>query len=217
MKEKSPIKAQARWKLIVSDGPYAGEYPTVVEGVSGDRKSVTVGMPISKGEVVPLPVGTRVRVHQSGQAVYVFDTVVTGHTKDAVPLLIVKAPDKITRIQRRNYVRMTMSAGVPLEIMEPDGTANAFGEVRLVDLSAGGVGIVSRREIAKGTVVRLVIPFLEKRIVGEVVRVRPNGLPESPVDYSIGVRFTGMDDGEATRITRMIFQEQMNLRRRGLV
>ncbi len=216
MSGKHPVKTQARWKICVPDGPYAGEYPTVVEAVSEKDRSVAVGMPIARGEVVPIPVGTRVRVEQSGQAVYIFETVVTAHRDEGAPLLVVKVPEKYTRVQRRMYVRMSMTTRARVEIIGKNGDAQAFEEMQVSDLSAGGVGLISPKPMGKGTLIRLIIPSLDLNTMGEVVRVIPNGPENSPIDYSVGVKFVQLSEGEATRITKMIFQEQLNLRRRGL-
>jgi len=211
------IRDRSRWRIFVMDGPYAGEYPSVVDGVSDDGKTVAVGMPFFRAEAVPIPVGTRVYVQQIGGAMYEFETVVAAHRPGAIPLLIMKMPDRVKRVQRRNHFRMDMTIGIVVEIIERDGSITLLKNARLRDLSAGGVGLLSKTTLQRGTIVRVSLPFLEKKALGEVVRVRPNGPEDTPASYCIGIRFVGPGNRQTTRITRVIFEEQMDLRRRGLL
>ncbi|NPV71253.1 MAG: hypothetical protein HPY55_11525 [Firmicutes bacterium] len=217
MSEKHPIRPGSLWRITVRGGRHQGAYPTVVEWVSNEDRAVGVGMPIRRGRFVAIPRGTAVHVMQDGEPAYTFDTVVEGFRDDGAPVLIVKYPEKMDKIQRRSFVRVPVTAKATVAVIRPDGTAGRRVDVNLKDISAGGVGFVSKEAFNTGDVVHMLVPSFEVRAFAEVIRVENLHPVGSPQHYVIGVRFRGIPEREIARMTRRIFHEQLVLRRKGLV
>ncbi|MCR4399078.1 MAG: PilZ domain-containing protein, partial [Firmicutes bacterium] len=155
-------------------------------------------------------------VRQFGSAVYEFDSEVVGCRGDSVPALIVKMPREFFRIQRRRHFRLRVAAEARVEVIADGAAGRSLGTVKICDLSAGGVGFFTRNPVAAGTRLRISIPSLGLTTAGEVVRVVDGGGVGSGSDYLVGAKFLDLTEEETTRITRLIFKEQMNLRRKGL-
>ncbi|MCU9613725.1 flagellar brake domain-containing protein [Caldibacillus lycopersici] len=77
--------------------------------------------------------------------VYQFTTHVAGRVHDGIPLLLIKKPDpaEITKIQRREFVRVARAVDVAIYPME--GDMQLFQSIT-EDISAGGASIIVPKE-----------------------------------------------------------------------
>jgi len=229
--KKEPIQPGCLWKIIVIDGPCAGIYPTTVDAV--DEGTVTVAMPIVKGAFVKIPPGTPVQVEQLGAVGYSFESVVLRETYSGVPLLVLKKPTAMKRVQRRGFVRLPTFSKCRFCVLEqePPGGGKAepltgrelsresekMCEARVCDVSGGGLGLFVRRPIDVGSRMRVFVPGFGIDAIAEVVWVVPCSEEEKEKGFRVGVRFVGMSESERTRIVGLIFKEQIRLRKMGLL
>lgn len=102
-----------------------------------DEHSLALERPVGEAEEMRLSAGDLVTIQYTsdGGVQNLLTTEVTGFRNDGVPLVIMKKPDpkSITRIQRRNYVR------VPTELEVAVKTAEESFTTVTEDLSGGGI------------------------------------------------------------------------------
>lgn len=216
--------------LRLRSGPWAGLYPTYVEGL--DASSLSVAQPMFGAELVPLPVNEEVYVEWvEGGERFAFPTYVIGHAKQVVPIVTLARPkpDVVQRHQQRDYVRLDATlpmayAALPEPGEEVPDAPAAEGEPeplqylgsRTLDISGNGAQIVTHQVLPVGCklVMKLDLQGEELEIGAEVVRLADQ--PGS-TEARLGVRFTEMSERDRERIVRFIFNEQRSRRQKGLL
>ena len=99
---------------VVSEKEYEGTYLCKIEDIE-NKKELHISLPIEKGNIIPLRVGTHVIINITEKdGVYSFGENIIRRVTTPYPHFIINYPKKINRIQRRNYVRMLLN--VPVEI-----------------------------------------------------------------------------------------------------
>ncbi len=136
-------------------GDSLGGYACTV--VEADGHTVWIDLPIRRDGMLHLEVGrlVSVRFDRPNDAVYSFDTVVSDiRTDDRAPFGLA-APVTIGRRPHRNDARVPLVLDAHFEV---DGGPSGLAKV--VDLSAGGVGLICEEELAAGTLltVRCALP-----------------------------------------------------------
>ncbi len=131
--------------------------------------------------------------------------------RDRPPYVVAIRPaGDVEEIQRRNFVRARVEVPVVLEVLDP--TAEARGcagpyETVSVDLSAGGARLAPVEGLVGGVEVRvrLGLPSGEEVLDAEVL--------ESRADAFCRLRFLNVKEGTATRITKCVFDAELERRR----
>jgi c-di-GMP-binding flagellar brake protein YcgR len=103
-------------------------------------------------------------------------------TFEGGPALRLRLPESVLRLQRRNYFRVPTPIGRPLKVQMPHEAATPSGEMRVVDLSCGGVGIVTQPA-----------PQLEPGAILEDCRIELPGV--GPVTVSLEIRHVSVVPG----------------------
>lgn len=113
-----------------------------------DGHTIWVDLPIRRDTMLDLEVGqlVSVRFDRPGDAVYLFDTVVTGVREDDRAPFGLAVPVTIDRRAHRNDARVPLV--LDAELRFDDGTT---GTGKVVDLSAGGLALICHEELAEGT------------------------------------------------------------------
>ncbi len=194
-------------------------YRSRVEYVSDDR--LIVASPMKSGAIVPVRRGTVVKVtYTDNVAVYTFSSEVLSQNISGIPTLILDRPSDSKRIQRRNFVRLDTRLTVNLSLLNekyiPSGETIS---ATTVDISGGGMMFVCDTNMKVGDVLEAVINLSEKETVtaiGRIVRIVENP-PKSRNRYSAGFEFTIIEEAERDKIIRFIFNQQRELRRKGLL
>src|SRR5690606_1638095 len=79
--------------------------PSRVEGKSD--KYLYLAVPIRKGELVPLRIGSNIKVIFSKKnKTYAFETIITSRQREPLPVVEVEKPSYLIEIQRRSYFRL---------------------------------------------------------------------------------------------------------------
>jgi len=131
--------------------------------------------------------------------------------RDRAPYVVAIRPaGEVEEIQRRNFVRARVEVPVVLEVVDP--TAHASGckgtyESVSIDLSAGGARLAPVEGLVGGVEVRvrLGLPSGEAVVDAEVLESRPDGFCR--------LRFLDVKEGIATRITKCVFDAELERRR----
>lgn len=155
----------------------------------------------------------------ASSAVFLFRTEVTGRVKRNIPMLVLHDPglDNYVRVQRRKFVRVQKAIDVAIEIkgMPPFSSITE-------DVSAGGVAVVLPESVQIESLaeakVYAVIPsqHAEPRYIeadAELVRVHQN----EKSNRSLGsFQFKDIPYAEQQLLMRFCFEQQLQLRRKGL-
>lgn len=124
-----------------------------IEGVG--QESFQISVPMYKGSILPVSLGTRLVIFliHRGDA-YTFNTVVSGRLRDPIPLLTIRKPEAIQKIQRRFWVRMPVTLKVGFALENPDGVIEE-GSGQSIDLSGGGMLLLTDYDLQPGQVINL--------------------------------------------------------------
>ena len=179
-------------------------------------EEILVSLAVDASMLALLHGGTPVRVCYNGKrALYCFDTVVTRHVHEGIVLVGLECPRDINRLQRREFVRLCVS--LPVRCRE--SRQKEEFEARTVDLSGGGMALISSREIPVGCRLDVWIDLGEPGILpmkGEARWLERLDIGEQR-RYMVGVTFLETSEKTQDFITGFVFSEQARLRRLGLL
>ncbi|HEY8490780.1 MAG TPA: PilZ domain-containing protein [Dehalococcoidia bacterium] len=150
---------------------------------------------------------------------YFFDTHVLARDGDRDPFLTVDLPEEVQPLDDPRYFRVSA-------IIEPSRAAllDAAGQelrelaATVLDISGGGIQFVSPAELAQGDRVRVVLPLKEVGVIDTVVEV--TGARKGPTprgQYRLDARFSRLSEQQRDQIFRFLFQQQVELRKKGLL
>ena len=166
--------------------------------VEADGSTIWIDLPIRRDGMLHLERGqlVSVRFDRPGDAAYLFDTVVSDLRDDDHAPFGLAVPVTIDRRPHRSAARLPLVLDAHFEV---DG--GATGLAKVVDLSAGGVGLICEEELAEGTVltVRCALPGpdgdvpIEQRAVVRTVSMYGR-TPGGTTLHHYGMAFVGGDD-----------------------
>lgn len=172
--------------------------------VEADGHTIWVDLPIRRDGMLHLEEGqlVSVRFDRAGDAAYLFDTVVSEVRDDDRAPFGLAVPVTIDRRPHRSDARLPMVLDAHCELDERTGLVG-----KVVDLSAGGVGLICEEELAEGTemVVRCALPGpdgevpIEQRAVVRTVSMYGR-TPGGTTLHHYGVAFVDGDDELRERI-----------------
>lgn len=217
MDEKLKVNQRVEIKILKSY--YVGSYSSRVEGVEHDR--VILAAPIKNGRVIPLQKGQLITVSYFGKtASFSFTTAVIEFREGKVPIVIIAQPQQIVRIQRRNYLRLEACVPVVFRVVDDQehNSRPAIYHTETVDISGGGALIRSKVRLSPEDYLEIELTIPRKgviNILGRVARVEKiNG--SCPI-YLVGIDFLVIDETERDTIIQYVFEQQRELRRKGLL
>ncbi len=192
-----------------------------------NRQAIVVAHPTAEGALVDLPRGTPVEVaYADDAALYRFVTRVRGRILRPAPQLELERPEQVVRIQRREFVRLALSLPVRLRVLALPGEEAAAEEGlachhgRTRDVSAGGAHVLTSAPLPRGTIVELEVELRPGECflaLGEVVRREPAPPELGPDVVALGVNFLGLELKEQHYLVNFVFQQQRELRKKGLL
>jgi c-di-GMP-binding flagellar brake protein YcgR len=223
------IGASASIEVQTSDG--AREYKSRVEDI--EAHFLLVSMPSERGEFVVIPTGQYVTlsVTTPSAANLFVEGEVVGRRTQPFPVLVIR-PISVESNQQRLFHRVQVRiepAGFWTWIGEGEPPPTARPETQngettwqalngtIVDVSGGGVGMVSDVELPREAWVQVRFPLpatkepFEAR--GRVMVARPRPLA-GKAQYQLGVKFEGLDKKEQERLVKANHQHQIEERRR---
>lgn len=201
-------------EILIFEGEYIGRYRTHVDEVG--EKLVSVVAPYFQGQVIPLREGTKVEViFWDETSAYNFEAQIMQRIAVPVSLFVLQLPDTITRIQRRNYVRVPAFYALSFRLVTQNGLSD-LKKGNLLDMSGGGIRMQITEQIEDQALLyaRLELPTGEIQTPGRVCRVEK--LDEKH-RYAISVEFYEISERDRDRIVRCVFDLQRAMRKKGLV
>lgn len=156
------------------------------------------------------------------ESVYRFHTEVTGRVKENIPMISVTYPgdEHLTRIQRREYVRIDTTLDIAIHPINKE--FQPFTAVTS-DISAGGAAII----VPKSTKLRpnqevliwFSLPFQTEKI--EYLKMKAKIIRFIDVEHEnfvkAPIKFIEFDEFKRQTIIRFCFEQQILMRRRGLI
>ena len=200
--------------LEIEEGEYQGKYRSRIEDVGS--KVVMVGTPYAKGVVVPLREGTQLTITFWDEiSAYSFTGRVMQRVAVPVPMLVLELPESISKIQRRNFVRIPAFFPLAFRMVTKEGLSDAKGAM-MVDLSGGGMRFKTEEDLDNNSLL-----FAQMKLPsGEIqtpVRVCRKEKIDNTKQYVISVEFHDLSDRDRDRIIRCVFELQREMRRKGLI
>lgn len=176
------------------------------------RDAILVAAPYKKGTVVPVPVGEEVQIRIGKEGTYyLFHTKVIGRIAGHQPVLQLSLPFKTTRIQMRNWVRVDTNLPV---LYRPVGTEDEFIEANAIDISGGGICMLTQERIEKETQLEVEIKFPDNFVL------KTNGIVTRCLDENkpirIGVCFQDINERHQERIVGYVFKKQREHIKKGV-
>lgn len=200
--------------LRVTEGEYKGIYRTRIEEV-GER-SLLVGVPYEQGEVVPLREGTKVKITFWDEvSAYAFESEIIQRRATPVPVFVVRLPDSVAKIQRRNFVRVSALYPMTFRMVTKEGLSDLHKGATL-DLSGGGMRFLTKEPVENKSLLyaQVTLPNGELQTPVRVCRVEKI---EDSGRYSVSVEFYDLSERERDRIIHCVFEIQRAMRKKGLV
>jgi c-di-GMP-binding flagellar brake protein YcgR len=217
---ENKLKVNQKIDIVVENGPYTGTYLSKVAEITKNYLKVT--SPFIKGEIVPLRINQDIKVFFTGMsAAFMFESRIISRESKPIALLSITIPEKIVRIQRREYFRVEAKKKVKYRVIDtPDKEEEGNQEEELietvtVDISGGGVKMVVDDQFPSSGMIKLYLDLPEienETIYGEIVNLY--ALPDG---RAAGINFTEIDDHTREQIITWLFHYQRELRQKGLL
>ncbi len=173
-----------------------GGYSATIADV--DRHAFWIDLPIRRDGMLSLTIGqlVSVRFDRVDDAVYLFDSVVSDERDDDHAPFGIAIPVTINRRPHRSDTRLALV----LDARYDAGDLGA-GEGKVVDLSAGGLGLICAKEMPEGhrVVVRCALPGPGESLqIEHAATVQTRALygrtPGGVMLHQYGLRFEAPDD-----------------------
>lgn len=207
-------------KIRVSrDNAEVDWYDSNIQDVEG--KVFHISIPYQNALPLILDKGDRVEMNIVLQNERIeFKTTVIGRKLDNIPLFTLSFPDKYTRIQQRQFVRLPIMTDIFYAEVKEDDEKQEFLKSCTLDISGGGVRFLVGKIYPKGTklLLKLVLPIGDKleeiAHTGKVVRSGNTDLSTAP---HVAVEFSGISRRQQDSIARFIIHETLKSKRLSLM
>lgn len=203
---------------ITTSGINSNKYYCRVKDILGER--LHVAMPGDFKDFDDFIPGSKVKVSFSDRsAVFSFLSEIIVLKPGNPGILILGRPVNMTRIQRRNFVRLDAKLKVVTNKIDEDKKSAEFFTATTTDISGGGVLLGCDSQLNVGEEMEAIIFISENQTVsaiGRIVRVTELSA-SSKYKYSVGLEFTNIKEPERDKIIKYIFDQQRQLRTKGLL
>ncbi|MCW6110387.1 flagellar brake protein [Clostridium sporogenes] len=192
-----------------------GYYKSIIQDVNEDTIYITI--PANEGKYLPLNYNDKITVfYFDGEKIFKFKTIVTGRKVDKILLIALKRPEKMNRIQRRNFVRISLILKTYAALIDTKrdlkeicysnkcNTEFDFFDADIVDISGGGLKLSTKKEIEFDEEIIVNIPFEKENIAvkGKIIRKQKEN-----EKYIYGVKFLDIDVLTREKIIKFIFSK----------
>jgi c-di-GMP-binding flagellar brake protein YcgR len=190
----------------------------VIDTIS--ENCLLVGIPISKGTIRPISIRDEIKLiyTKKGTGFYGFKArVIDRGNKGNIPYLKVIKTSEIDKIQRRDYYRLDMVLNVEMHINNDKGDVVKVVEGLSKDISGGGIRVLCKEPVQKGTIIELFIKNGDKpiKVIAKVLRC--NLYEEIYSQYEVGLAYKDISINNRERIVKFIFDAQRKMRKKGLI
>lgn len=186
-----------------------------------ENGTIDVLIPISKNQIIYLKNGTFLKVIVTRDtAIFEFKAKLVNKLFGKEPLLQLERVSEVTKIQRRNYYRLKVVKAIEIRkvINLKEKLYDEYFCASLVDLSGGGIGINTIKELEENDIVEINMELntIAVNVFGRVVRKELHTNDNKDM-YSYGIHFEKITEIDRNSIMRFIFEEQRKLAKKGLI
>lgn len=191
-------------------------YASSVQDIGSNDFCISV--PLKAAWSLQLFKGDRVKVKLVTELVrYEFTTEVLGQREDNIPMFVLAIPEECTRIQLRNFVRVSVISELDYAPLPLAGQQPYFKRTTGLDLSGGGMRFLTPdKSIDTGTklIIRFILPLKEGPIQMEVVGVVVRGCIDAITGaHQVAVKFVRIDRRQEDIITGYLLKKMSEQRR----
>ncbi|MGE5328626.1 MAG: flagellar brake protein [Deltaproteobacteria bacterium] len=199
-------------------------YPVKVQNILDDKK-IEFDAPFSQGQMISFQINTIIEAFTTTQeGIFSFRAKVIERTvRNNIPVIVIKPEAELEKKQRRAYFRLPFTCNIRYRKYK----LPIFGENDLqfkttttIDISGGGICFQTEEKLDAEEFYECVIILdkdkdIEINTVGKPVCI----VKENDADkfWKIGMKFERISETAREKIINFIFQEQLKLRRKGLV
>lgn len=221
--DKSPIKVGQLLHLEVNDDFDDSNklYKSRIADIQGESLAIEIPIDEETGKMHGFPMKTEITISfvDMGGIKYAFDTIVTGKSRDNIPLLLINMPklDQIRKIQRRDYLRVPTNLKLTFTPQNKEESV----EGTTIDVGGGGAGFALdssiNLELGDELVCSITIPVARKgldviRFSAKVARIIP---PNEGYNLQrIGLQIMDIQERDRDKIIRYCFQRELELRKK---
>lgn len=199
-------------------------YSSRIEAI--EEKGIALAAPIRRGLPEPVHVGDLVEIIIfTDDNLYGFTSSIVELRNEKVPLIVVRPPEKLEKVNRRSYFRLDVLLNMNYAVLPPEeelndsfSTLNKRGLVK--NLSGNGLlaWVEDEPGLEEGSLlaIELFLPEGSEYLKARVVR--KESLKDDPRErVAIGLQIESLRRGGRDRIIRYLFQQQRERRSKGLL
>lgn len=199
------------------------------------EKTLLISIPMHEGHYVPFINGEKIEcLYFSEEYIFKFKSSVLGRIEQGIQLLVIEKPEphNIIRVQRRNYVRVSMVKEIKCSKFSLDLISknkkdsegeykglngiiideNKLNKCLLLDMSGGGMRIKTNERVSHGDLMIAVLSLNLGELIVTAKVVRAQKTEEN--DYIYGLTFTDISDRDREKIIKYIFSVMRDQRKK---
>lgn len=199
-------------------------YKSNIQDITDEYLGISI--PVSDGKYLPLAKGERVTaIYYYGKDIYRFDTIVIGRKIEKILVIMLRKPEKVTVIQRRNFARVPLMMNVCCALLCNEKNIYTIGDNQIeffdaytLDISGGGMRVAIDRKYEKkmqrGNMLMVTIPLGDENVTiqGKIVRVENDRKNPKII---CGLNFIDLDRKVREIIIKMVFNAMRDQMRKG--
>ncbi|MGE5509298.1 MAG: flagellar brake protein [Chitinophagales bacterium] len=173
---------------------------------------IVIGAPLKGGAVIPIHPGELVEgFYSQPDGFFVFQAEVLERRLEPVPVLLLRCPDGIRKVQRRRHFRLPVVLPVYYEVKGAETTLKGS----TLDLSGGGLCIATGQPLKPGQELQVKLELSDGTTITAAGRVISCAEVENAPKqrrYSSGIQFVDLPAPVEERIVSFVFREQRERR-----
>lgn len=185
---------------------------------------IEVDLPMLGTQIFSFKINQIIRVTITQEdGIYSFSGEIIENNDDAkIPVMVIKLQSEIIKNQRRSFFRIKCNCNIKYKIIENESVnqyKNEFKNAAIIDLSGGGMCISCNQKIDKNILLECVIMLENNQeivAICKVIKSKKDEESQSEV-WKIGLVFHAISERSREKLINFVFQEQLKLRRKGLV
>jgi len=213
--EPADFEYRQKVEIIITEGRLEGNYITFVEQPAEDE--IIFAVPRVDELYLPLEPEQPVTVsYKKLSARYEFDEKIIGRDDNRpVPCLKIKNPERVRRIQMRDYLRVPCEFPARLDLaggLNKDELPRRVNG-RIVDISGGGVKFKTAIPVprAQKVYLKFKLPLIDKElnfVPGKVIRRDQDDVSKK---YFLGIEFSGISIEARNDIIQYVYRQQIEM------
>ncbi len=220
LKEQEKGKIKLNLPVKLARNSENNFYASLVQDIGEDY--FTIMVPYKEGRPLILNPGEEVlgRFVQEKTSFLFYTFVLRKHREKKLLFYVLALPEKIEEVQQRMYVRFLIIMDVWQAEVPPEKGEPAYIKTKTLDLSAGGMKIVSKSSCQTGTIimVKFTLPFADKDINNNPfeIETRARVLRYEEIErdkaYHLGIEFLDLRERQRDKIFKFIFSKMAKRR-----